>query len=66
MSDIALLFAKDPLKHTREDIDSIIQTMRASRHQFKSGIKVGTKAAPAVTKAAALIKDLGDLGELSL
>jgi hypothetical protein len=36
MSDIATLFARDPLKMTDADIDKIIETMREKRHLFNS------------------------------
>lgn len=37
MSDLAELFARDPLKLTDEDIHSIIEEMRKSRHAFNAG-----------------------------
>jgi len=37
MSDIATLFARDPLKHTREDRVAIIEKLRSMRHIFNSG-----------------------------
>lgn len=37
MSDIAELFARDPLLLTRDDIRSIIEEMRKSRHAFNAG-----------------------------
>lgn len=43
MSDIALLFARDPLTLTREDISTIIAEMRKSRHAFNLGnMKAGS------------------------
>ena len=35
MSDIARLFATDPLRHSEADIDAIIEHFRASRANFK-------------------------------
>lgn len=43
MSDIALLFSRDPLTLTREDISTIIEEMRKSRHAFNLGnMKAGS------------------------
>jgi hypothetical protein len=36
-TDIARLFATDPLKHTTEDIDAMIERFRSARHLFNSG-----------------------------
>jgi len=37
MSDLAELFARDPLKLTDDDITAIITEMRKSRHAFNAG-----------------------------
>lgn len=37
MSDLATLFARDPLQLTKTDIRSIIEEMRKSRHAFNAG-----------------------------
>jgi hypothetical protein len=37
MTDLAELFSRDPLKLTRDDIQSIIEEMRKSRHAFNAG-----------------------------
>lgn len=37
MSDLAELFARDPLQLTKADITSIIEEMRKSRHAFNAG-----------------------------
>lgn len=37
MSDLAELFARDPLNLTKSDIRSIIEEMRKSRHAFNAG-----------------------------
>lgn len=37
MSDLHELMARDPLTHTREDIETIISEMRKSRHAFNAG-----------------------------
>lgn len=53
MSDMAELFARDPLKHTRESIDSIIVYYREARKNFALGEKSAgsTKKMKAVPKA---------------
>lgn len=51
MTDINELFSRDPLKLTDDNIDEIIEEMRAKRHLFNSG--AGTvKKAPAKSKLA--------------
>lgn len=35
-TDIALLFSRDPLKHTDQDIDAMIAKMRSARHLFNA------------------------------
>lgn len=43
MTDLSTLFARNPLDLTREDITTIIETFRKSRHQFKLGnVKAGS------------------------
>lgn len=37
MSDLATLFATDPLKLTRDDIKTIVEAFRKSRHAFSLG-----------------------------
>lgn len=37
MTDIAELFARDPMKLTDADISSIVEEMRKSRHAFNAG-----------------------------
>lgn len=37
MTDIALLFARDPLDLSKQDIEEIVNKMRASRHAFNLG-----------------------------
>jgi len=37
MSDIAILFARDPEKMSEADITAIIEAMREKRHLFNSG-----------------------------
>lgn len=35
-TDIARLFATDPLQHTDKDIDAIVAKFREARHQFNT------------------------------
>ena len=43
MSDMATLFARNPLSLTREDLDTIVAEMRKSRHAFSLGnVKAGS------------------------
>lgn len=43
MTDISELFARDPLKLTRDDITEIIKRMRDARAQFNLGnVKAGS------------------------
>lgn len=37
MTDLSTLFARDPLSLTKDDIRTIIETMRKSRHAFNLG-----------------------------
>ena len=47
MTELAELFARDPLDLTRDDINLIVQKFRDSRHQFVAGNKTaGTVNAP--------------------
>lgn len=53
MTDITELFSRDPLSLTNENIDQIIEEMRAKRHLFQSAPATKPKAAPKKTKAQA-------------
>lgn len=66
MSDLAQLFAADPLSLTRDDISKIIAEMRSKRAQFNLGnMKAGSTKKPTEKQAALLsIKDA--VGELDL
>ena len=70
MTDMALLFSRDPLKLTDEDITEIIKKFREARVSFKQGnMKAGKTTAPKLTKAEAEVKASGldlsiDLGKL--
>ena len=65
MTDTAILMTRDPLNFTRENIDAIISTLRASRHLFNSGIKVGAAPRKAIEAAKKALPG-ADLGEFKL
>lgn len=53
MTDIATLFARDPLDLTKEDITTIIEEMRKSRHAFNLGnVKAGSTKPPTAKQKA--------------
>lgn len=58
MSDMAELFSRDPLKHTRESIDEIIEYYRGARKNFL----LGEKSAGSTKKAKAPKADGSKLG----
>ena len=64
MSDIAILFAKDPLKLTNDDLDKAIAAMREARHKFGAGDKTAG-AAPKLTEKEKVAQKL-DLGDLNI
>lgn len=53
-TDISILFARDPLKHTEQDIDRIIAKMREARHTFNSAPTRGAAAPKAAAKPSPL------------
>jgi len=64
MSDIARLFAEDPLKLTKEDRAAIIARYREARAQFNLGVKSAgsTKKVKAETPKITNLDDiLGDI-----
>jgi hypothetical protein len=48
-TDISILFARDPLKHTDQDIDRIIAKMREARHTFNSTPARAASSGPKLT-----------------
>lgn len=63
MTDMTELFARDPLKHTRESIDEIITYYRNARANFI----LGEKSAGSTKKAKAAAMPKGErLGSLDL
>lgn len=63
MSDLATLFARDPLKLTRDDVDEIIKHLRESRHKF---IGNNEKPLPKLTEKEQAAKKLSLDVELKL
>jgi len=61
-SDMTELFARDPLKHTRESIDEIITYYRGARAQFI----LGEKSAGSTKKAKTVVPKGEKLGALDL
>lgn len=62
MTDMATLFATDPLRLTLEDRTAIISFFRENRGKYlASGKGTKTKAEPGAPKAAVTKLDLGDL-----
>ena len=62
MSDLNTLFSRDPLSLTDENIDQIIEEMRAKRHLFQNGggtSKPEPRKSKAVAEGEALQKKLG-------
>lgn len=59
MSDIAELFARDPLQLSQQDIETIVVEMRKSRASFNAGnMKAGsTKPKTEKQKAVAALSD---------
>lgn len=64
MSDTSELFARNPLKLTREDITQLINELRKARVQFNLGAKAEPK--PKATKVAKTPLGQIDLSELGL
>lgn len=62
--DVVKLFARDPLKLSEQDIEQIIEKMRAMRHTFNTDAAAKPAAKPKKgNKAEGLDLDL-DLGDL--
>lgn len=55
MSDLTELFARDPLKYSKQDIQSIIAAYREKRKQFNAGGNLAGKARVVTPKAKALL-----------
>ena len=66
MTDLAEIFARDPLSYTKEgrEVELIVQKLRDSRHRFNSGDKSAGTMTPPKTATGRAAKELGD--QLSL
>ncbi len=66
MTDIAQIFAADPLSYTKEgrEVELIVQKMRETRHRFNAGDKSAGTMAPPKTATGRAAKELGS--QLSL
>lgn len=53
MTDIAELFARDPLKLTKQDLTAIVMRFRESRGQFTLGNKMAGSTKPKTEKQKA-------------
>lgn len=65
MSDLAELFARDPLNLTKEDIRSIIEEMRKSRHAFNAGNAKAGSTKP-LTEKQKQVKSLAETMKINL
>lgn len=65
MSDIATLFARDPLSLTRDDISTIVAEFRKSRHQFTLGDMKAGSTKPLTPKQKE-VKSLADKLNITL
>jgi glutamate 5-kinase len=58
-TDIAILFARDPLKISDADFLRIVQKFREQRHTFTTGGTIKAPTGKSLTKAEAETKALG-------
>ena len=61
MSDLATLFARDPLTLTQSNLSTIVSEMRKSRHQFNAGNMKAGSTKPKTEKQKALADLAGKL-----
>lgn len=54
MTDLATLFARDPLSLTQMDITTIVEEMRKSRHAFNAGNSKAGNTKPKTEKQKVL------------
>lgn len=65
MTDLSTLFARNPLDLTRDDITTIIEGFRKSRHQFTLGnVKAGSTKPP--TEKQKKLNDLASKLDIKL
>ena len=55
MNDLAELFARAPLNLTKDDIKSIIEEMRKSRHAFNAGNAKAGSTKPLTEKQKSIV-----------
>lgn len=65
MTDLSTLFARNPLDLTRDDISTIIEAFRKSRHQFNLGNATAGRTKP-LTPKQQQIKSLADKLDIQL
>jgi len=65
MTDIAELFARDPLSLTNEDVRTIVEEMRKSRQQFTLGNAKAGSTKPKTEKQK-LMSDLASKLDISI
>lgn len=65
MTDLSTLFARNPLDLTRDDISTIIEAFRKSRHQFSLGNARAGSTKP-LTEKQKQIKSLADTLDIKL
>lgn len=72
MSELTILFDRDPLSYSEQDIATIVTKMREQQANYELGIKApsAAKARPKTPKTQALLTELfggpSDLGDLGL
>lgn len=65
MTDLSTLFSRNPLELTRDDLRTIIEAFRKSRHQFTLGnVKAGSTKPP--TEKQKKINDLASKLDIKL
>lgn len=66
MTDLATLFARDPLSLTQTDLTLIIDEMRKSRHAFNAGNMRAGSTKPKTEKQKALSEIASAVGGFSI
>lgn len=66
MTDLAELYARDPLQYTKADITEIVTSLRAQRAQYTLGNMKAGSAKPKTEKQKKMSALAGKLGELKL
>lgn len=65
MTDLSTLFARNPLDLTRDDISTLIEAFRKSRHQFNLGNPTAGRTKP-LTEKQKKINDLASKLDIKL